>query len=187
MKTSPPDESTMTAPDSSDLRSRIRAAFKGVTLGGGVGLYEAQGIDDHDSAEVCQRYRENDEKDSWERITSDDLNHCYSSLSFFDAEGMRFHIPAYLLADLNGEYKFDMLFEFTNWCDLKREQYSLLSTAQRSVVMDYLRFMQDRPGNWLDVHKIDFTLDTFCEVDPDSTETKKHNKSEMATPRKPSD
>ena len=176
MKTSQPDESAMNAPESGDLRSSIRVAFEGVTLGGGVGLYEAQGIDDHESAEARQRLRERDEKEDWARITAEDLNSCYSSLSFFDAEGMRFHLPAYLLADLNGEYRFDMIAEFTNWCDYKREQFSLLSNVQKDVVLDYLRFMQDRPGNWLDVHKIDFTMETFCESDPDSTNKKKHNK-----------
>jgi hypothetical protein len=39
------------------------------------------------------------------------LNACYSSLSFFDAEGMRFPLPAFLIAELNGGYLQDMSFQ----------------------------------------------------------------------------
>ena len=172
MKTSRSDESAIDASNSGDLRSRICTAFEGVTLGGGIGLYQAQGIDDHDSDETCRMLRERDEKDNWQRITSEDLNKCYSSLSFFDAEGLRFHLPAYLLADLNGDYMFDMISEFTNWCDHKRQQYSLLSHTQIEAVSDYLRLIQNKPGNWLDVHKIDFTLENLSESAQDSEEIK---------------
>jgi len=30
---------------------------------------------------------------------------CNSSLSFFNADGMRFHLPAFLIAELKGEYR----------------------------------------------------------------------------------
>src|SRR4051812_12445181 len=69
----------------------IEAAFAGVALGGGVGLQEAQGLDDYADDETCAAYRANDEKDNWHRISTEALNRCHSSLSFFDAEGMRFH------------------------------------------------------------------------------------------------
>ena len=168
MKTFRPDDSAIDASNSGDLRSRICAAFEGVTLGGGIGLYEAQGIDDHCSEETCRMLRERDEKDNWQRITAEDLNKCYSSLSFFDAEGLRFHLPAYLLADLTGDYMFDMIAEFTNWCDYKKQQYSLLSPTQKSTVLDYLKLIQNKPGNWLKVHKIDFTLESLSESTQDS-------------------
>ncbi|NJR42201.1 MAG: hypothetical protein HC767_05635 [Akkermansiaceae bacterium] len=170
MKNIPPDESGSDVSERGQLCSIIRAAFEGVKLGDGVGLYQAQGIDDHESDEACSIFRERDEKDDWTRITSEDLNNCYSSLSFFDAEGMRFYLPAYLLADLNGEYKFDLIDEFTNWCDYKKEQYSLLSDIQRDAVSRYLRFIQDKPGNWLDAHKIDVVLESLCENVPESSE-----------------
>jgi len=83
------------------LKETIGEAFMGVCLGQGVGLREAQGLDDFASKERCAEYRATDERLSG-RPRADDLNRCSSSLSFFDAEGMRFHLPAYLLCDLMG-------------------------------------------------------------------------------------
>lgn len=73
------------------LIERIQKAFAGVRLGNGVGLWQAQGLDDYASEEKCAEYRANDEKDDWRRISVNDLCQCNSSLCFFDAEGMRFH------------------------------------------------------------------------------------------------
>src|SRR5438046_507176 len=92
------------------VASLVREAFRGVTLGEGVGLLEGRGIDDYEVQEVLDAYRSQDEKEDWSKIPVDALNNCYSSLSFFDAEGLRFHLPAYLIADLEGLYQFDVLF-----------------------------------------------------------------------------
>lgn len=172
MKTHPSEESPNDCSDRTRLRMRIRDAFEGVSLGDGVGLYQGQGIDDHDSAEVCQSLRLGDEKDDWQRITSDDLNKCYSSLSFFDAAGMRFHLPAYLLAEIDGDFKFDLAMDFIDMSDHKMQQYSLFTSQQKGVIADYLRSIQDQPGHWLDVHKIDFALECFWDLDPELSETK---------------
>ena len=67
------------------LCDTIRNAFSGVKLGKGVGLQEAQGLDDYDDAATRARYRASDEKEDWSRIPAAELNRCYSSLSFFDA------------------------------------------------------------------------------------------------------
>jgi hypothetical protein len=48
----------------------IEAAFAGVALGGGVGLQEAQGLDDYADAETRAAYRASDEEDDWHRILS---------------------------------------------------------------------------------------------------------------------
>lgn len=80
----------------------VRSAFQGVTLGNGIGLWQGQGLDDYANSETLARYRAQDEKVDWSRIPASELDSCHSSLSFFDAEGMRFHLPAYLIADLEG-------------------------------------------------------------------------------------
>jgi hypothetical protein len=115
----------------------IRTAFAGVALGSGVGLYQAQGLDDYASEAELERLRSKDEKEDWARISADALNECYSSLSFFDPEGMRFHIPAYLIADLDGEYKHGMAFTLCN----PRDQFTKLSAQQSAAVRLYLQYI----------------------------------------------
>ena len=126
---------------SQDLCDRIRKAFAGVRLGNGIGLRQAQGLDDYETEAKCLSYREMDEKEDWGRIPIGELNQCYSSLSFFDDEGMRFHLPAYLIAELNGEYKQGMAFQLGHLSDLSMQQYSLLNHSQREAVRDMALLM----------------------------------------------
>ncbi len=151
----------------------IEAAFAGITLGGGVGLQEAQGLDDYADAETCAAYRANDEKDDWHRLPAEALQRCNSSLSFFDAEGMRFHLPAYLLADLRGDYGFDMAFCLTLTSDCDR-YFRLLSDPQRKAVRGFLLhilddadYEHDRPhifhaldGYWTDAYSTEIDRDS---------------------------
>lgn len=127
-----------------DIEEAIRAAFSGVVLGAGVGLTQAQGMDDYADEKTCAAYREKDEKENWQAISAEQLNQCYSSLSFFDAEGMRFHLPAYLIAELNGDYKNDTAFALTH-STLIEEQFALLNDAQRSAVRGFLQFIVCEP------------------------------------------
>jgi hypothetical protein len=131
----------------------IETAFAGVTLGGGIGLHEAQGLDDYAHAASCAAYRATDEKDDWHRIPAEALRHCNSSLSFFDAEGMRFHLPAYLLADLRGEYGFGMEFCLTSLSHHNIRQFALLSPEQRAAVRAFLMFMLDDRDH--ELHRLD--------------------------------
>jgi hypothetical protein len=123
------------------LKGAAKDAFAGVTLGAGIGLYEAQGIDDYADTKTCAAYRENDEKDDWSAISVEDLNRCSSSLSFFDAAGMRFHFPAFLIAAIDGEYGFDLAYNLTQ-STLVEDQFALLTARQRQVVREYLRFIE---------------------------------------------
>jgi hypothetical protein len=125
------------------VANQIREAFSGVQLGGGVGLRQAQGIDGYESEEALGRYRALDEKADSSQIPPSALNECNSSLSFFDAEGMRFHLPAYLLADLEGRYEFGMAFCLTDIGDLRHEQFALLSPSQRTAVRSFLEYISE--------------------------------------------
>ncbi|HEV3143920.1 MAG TPA: DUF6714 family protein [Gemmataceae bacterium] len=118
----------------------IKDAFAGIRLGDGVGLFEAQAIDDYADAATRQAARSRDETDDWSAISADDLNQCYSSLSFFDAEGMRFHLPAFLLADLKGQFKQDVIFALTYLNDTAR--FEKLSPPQRRAVRQFLLLRQ---------------------------------------------
>jgi len=136
----------------------IETAFSGVTLGSGVGLTEAGGLDDYADAATLAAYRANDEKEDWRRIPAEALNVWHDSLHFFDAEGMRFHLPAYLAADLRGDYGFGMGFCLTHLSDHSIHQFSLLSPEQRSAVRAFLLHMLDDPDYALERSDIERAL-----------------------------
>ena len=144
-----------------ELIDEIADAFKGVVLGDGIGLQEAQGLDDDEDKETCAALREGDEKKDWGKISCDDLNRCNSSLSFFNAEGMRFHLPAYLTAELRGDYGFGMAFSLTHLNNYTRSQFTALSPEQRKVIRDFLLFLRDDPDYEFDLPQIDHALTDF--------------------------
>ncbi len=63
---------------------------------------------------------------------------CESSLSFLDADGMRFHIPAFMIAELNGELNTGPLFCLTHLSEHSEYQFSSLSKSQRNAVRQFL-------------------------------------------------
>lgn len=146
----------------------IEAAFGGVTLGDGVGLSEAGGLDDYADDATRAALRATDEKDDWHWIPVEALQHYNSSLSFFDAEGMRFHLPAYLLADLRGDYGFGMAFCLTQTSDYDY-YFRLLSAAQRRAVRAFLLHILDDPDYACDRRHILHALDGYW-TDAPSTE-----------------
>ena len=77
-------------------------------------------------------FRNKDEKLNWQNIQIDDLNRCNSSPTFFDAQGMLFHLPAFLLASLNGDYLHDLTFRLIH-LSVDREKnlaYLMLNSVQ---------------------------------------------------------
>jgi len=142
-----------------ELRPIIEAAFAGVTLGLGIGLFEAQALDDYADHATQAKYRAGDEMKDWRRISSESLRRCHSSLSFFDAKGMRFHLPAFLLCDLRGEYGYGMAFCLTRLDASSLEQFSLLDETQRAVVRQFLLHIRHDPNYRFDLPGIEKALD----------------------------
>ena len=152
-----------------ELIQKIILAFKDLKLEDGIGLWEGQGLDDYATPEECKKLREKDEKDNCQQIPVVDLYKCSSSLSFFDAKGMRFHLAPFLLSSLNVfKVEEDQLREnglllkdypapdivftlsseivFTLTYDLESEynikQFSLLNTAQLQCIIHFLEYKQ---------------------------------------------
>ena len=134
----PTDRRKMTA-DKDRVLSLVRRAFQGVTLGEGVGLRQGQGLDDYADERTLASYRAQDEKHEWSAIPVADLDRYDSSLSFFDADGMRFHLPAYLVADLEGRLQTaDVLFHLVYMAHGAASRFNTLSRAQREAVREFL-------------------------------------------------
>lgn len=117
----------------------VRSAFQGVSLGEGVGLLQGQGLDDYADERTLASYRAKDEKHDWSAIPVADLDQCCSSLSFFDADGMRFHLPAYLVADLEGSLQTaDVVYHLVHNVPCGESRFETLSPAQREAVRAFL-------------------------------------------------
>jgi hypothetical protein len=125
--------------DKNSIINRIEKAFSNVKLGDGIGLWEAQAIDDYESEEIQKQKRARDEKDDWTSISSDVLQRCHSSLSFFDANGMRFHLPAYIIGSLKEEID-DPVFHLTHLDDYAKSKLTTLSSDQVKAVVNYLNW-----------------------------------------------
>ena len=139
----------------------IREAFAGVTLGNGVGLWWGQVLDDYCVPDSIADYRANHERDEerqdWSRIPIEDLERCDTSLCFFDAEGMRFHLPAFMLAKLDGLNSEDggwdsVIYSLTlhildesSTTDYSRNKFSLLDKKQWMAVRTFLLYCKDHP------------------------------------------
>lgn len=132
---------------------RVAEAFAGVTLGDGVGLHQAQALDQYEDKATCAIYRETDEKEDWQRIPSAELNLYNSSWCYFDPEGMRFHLPAYMTAELRGEYNFGMA-----WLSDYEDMYSALDPNQRQAVRQFLLFLLGDPEYEFDRPEIERAL-----------------------------
>lgn len=117
----------------------IQTAFADVTLGNGVGLSQGDAIDDCEDEAVQAAYRANDEKEDWRRIPPADLYRYHVSLCYFDAEGMRFYLPAFLLATLHGD---DLLYDTRDHLvclkEWQRRRFSLLNAEQKAAVRAFL-------------------------------------------------
>ncbi len=134
----PTDQRKMTAYKDRVL-GLVRSTFQGVTLGEGVGLRQGQGLEDCADAQTLASYRAQDEKRDWSAIPVADLDRYHSSLSFFDADGMRFHLPAYLVADLECRLQTaDVLFHLIYMAHGAALRFDILSSAQREAVREFL-------------------------------------------------
>ena len=89
------------------LIDEFKSAFEDVELEDGIGMLEADAIDSHASYEERTHRREEDNRNRWQAITSEELNQNYCSFGYCDAKGGRFLLPAYLLCDLRDEYIVD--------------------------------------------------------------------------------
>lgn len=124
----------------------VRDAFRSVTLGNGVGLLQGQGLDDYADSRTLAAYRSQDEKEDWSVIPVAELIRCHSSLSFFDAEGMRFHLPAYLVTDLEGTLNQDTIFHLVYFEHGALSRFEKLSDTQRLAVREFLLLRLSDPN-----------------------------------------
>ena len=111
----------------------VRRAFRGVFLGNGIGLRQARGLDNYADSKTLAALRADDEKRDWSLIPFEDLHQFSGSLCFLDAEGMRFHLPDFLIASIEGSNE-AIFFHLLH----PDKRFELLSREQRQAVREVL-------------------------------------------------
>src|ERR1051325_7971638 len=122
----------------------IREAFADVRLEDGVGLMEARGLDDYADERTLRAHPRNDEQYDWSAIPAQKLQEYCDTLSFFDAKGTRFHLPAFMIAELRGEVSAGAMFHVSQF-RLVETKFTQLSQCQRQAVRAYLLVLKDDP------------------------------------------
>jgi hypothetical protein len=120
------------------LLRTIEEAFADAVLGNGIGLHEANAIDSRESPDACRLEREKDEEHDWRKIPIGDLNRCFSAYNWLDEDGLRFYLPAMMIAELSGMYGHNVGTRLS--CRRFTKRYDLFTRAQRDAVITFLNW-----------------------------------------------
>lgn len=142
------------------LIRKINDAFTGLSLGDGTGLLEAKGLDDYATTEELVALRSRDEQSDWRRIDVETLNRCYAAPTFMNPRGFIFHLPAFLIAELNDNFDYGFIDRMIDPDSLPSAWIDLLNPAQSTVIADVLRLIADHPD--------------YCDRSADIQQTMKH-------------
>ena len=144
-----------------ELVDLVRRAFADVKLDDGIGLRESDGIDNYAGPEELKRLRATDEKNDWQKISVDLLNYCNAAPSFLDAKGMRFHTPAFVVSELNGEFNQDFIGRLIDGSYSATEFPKLLTNDQRDAIIECIRFYGDIERYSYEPDQIDAAVKRF--------------------------
>jgi hypothetical protein len=139
--------------NAADLVKEIESSFKRVALEDGIGILEAEAIDEYASDAVRERERRKDERDSWESISDEMISEHYSVLSFMDQKGLRFHLPAYMrfavrnYASSNSASVDSVIYALCKDPQTVEKDLPLFTEPQKAAIASFLKFMVLEAGD----------------------------------------
>lgn len=149
------------APHVDDVVARIEASFANTKLGHGIGLFEANGLDDYAPDDELRRLRALDEKHDWKLISVTDLAKCYCSPTFFDPHGFVFHLPAFLIAELNDKHPYGFIDRLYAANEHPKGWRVLLTREQRDAIIATLELIRDHPNYQHEMDDIDAAINRY--------------------------
>ena len=124
------------------LISAIEDAFGGVKLGDGIGIFEAEAIDDCVNEKRRTKARAQDIRDDWKAIPDEIISEHYSAMAFMDEKGLRYAIPAYMRFALsNWETSNSASVDSIIYTLARDENWDFLTDLQKQVLADFLKYM----------------------------------------------
>ncbi len=134
--------------DKKKVLKQLEEAFKGITLEDGVSLGETIELDDFRKIPKDSIARGNDETNDWKELTrrKDFQKTCWNGgVTFFDAKGFRFHLPAYLTLDLRSNVLGDItqlvISNLTKPHKEREEGFTIFSEQQRAAVYNAVMYI----------------------------------------------
>ena len=155
-------------PDVDELIRQISQEFAGVQIEGGIGLLEADALDNYASEAECAELRQRDERSDWRNIDTESLNRYYVAPSYFDARGFVFHLPAFLIAEFKDQYGYGFIDRLIDDHGLPPGWRELLTASQRQVLVAAYRLIGDHPDYVAQSAKIETAIH-LLETLPDAT------------------
>jgi len=149
-----------------NLITEITDAFKNVELDGGIGLSEADALDSYRDDKFVAECRKKDEKYRWQLIHFNELNKYHNGLSYFDAKGMRFHLPAFMIAIIKKEYRFDIPYALTDISGNSNHVFALFSEKQKQAVKLFLEYLLENKDYEFDKPNIQTVIENYWSFPP---------------------
>jgi hypothetical protein len=162
----------------------ITAAFQNVVRGNGISLHEADVIDcagyDNKDAKNRVAARRLDTDRRWQDVPDKDIEDYYNILSFLDAEGLRYYVPAYMVWALkhlktSGSMSSDsIIYTFvpylnTGHYERQLERFAIFTTEQNKAICGFLRFMSEHSDGFADEYQASQALtgywNQFCDAE----------------------
>jgi len=129
---------------------QIEIAFENVSLEDGVSLHETLEIDDYRKVLPNSIARRLDVVDDWKRLIGSRTitKFCWNGgISFLDAKGFRFHIPAYLIVEIRshrlGDISNTMISNLTCPNELRLDGFALFSLEQKKAIFNAVWYLHE--------------------------------------------
>ena len=148
-------------PSLDDAMEAVSDAFAEQKLGDGVGLQEATGIDDYACDEELARLRALDEHNDWRSIAVGTLERCHAAPTFMDNKGFVFHLPAFLIAELNDQHGYGFIDRLWKFDGFPERWFELLSRPQRDAIATVLELVAKHPDYHDNVDAIKIALGRY--------------------------
>jgi antitoxin component YwqK of YwqJK toxin-antitoxin module/ankyrin repeat protein len=129
----------------SELIEEIKNEFKEVKLNGGMGLNCAKSFDDYEYDKIDDML---EEEENWANISFDDLNDKSGGFRYFDSRGLLFHLPAYLVCELNYKFEQDLINYFVSeQFDRLVKKFSSFNYEQMRVTINCFEYFHQIGGS----------------------------------------
>ena len=146
------------------VKREICVAFADVRLGEGIGLREAAAIERGATEWERAGQRKLDEQQDWQNIPRETLVRLGYGLGYLDAEGLRFHLPAYVLAAMACD-AIPLTDYLLGWPD-PQNRFDILKPDQRKAIGAYLELVADESFDPKVRSAIEFDLVHFWQRTP---------------------